>query len=160
VALQPFVGPWPLLQFRNLFTQTVRLLGRVISPSQGRYLHTGQYKRRINAHTDIHASSGIRTPDPCVRTSEDSSCLRPLSYLKISLPFTRSRDPLQYSQKSSIVLSSELSWIQSTPVLRIYYWRICILPCSICLCIPSGLFPLGHSSEIVYRKSDKYQNPL
>jgi hypothetical protein len=25
----PFVGPWSLLQFRNLFTQTVGLLGRV-----------------------------------------------------------------------------------------------------------------------------------
>jgi hypothetical protein len=40
MAVKPFVGPWPLLQFRNFFTQTVRLLGRVISPSQGRYLHT------------------------------------------------------------------------------------------------------------------------
>jgi hypothetical protein len=28
MALQLFVGPWPLLQFRNLFTQTVGLLGR------------------------------------------------------------------------------------------------------------------------------------
>jgi hypothetical protein len=55
MALQPFVGPWPLLQFRNIFTQTVGLLGRVISPSQGRYLHTGQQKHRINAHTGIHA---------------------------------------------------------------------------------------------------------
>jgi hypothetical protein len=31
MALQPFVGPWPLLQFRNHFTQTVGLLGRVIA---------------------------------------------------------------------------------------------------------------------------------
>jgi hypothetical protein len=36
----------------------------VISPSPGRYLPTGQYKHRINAHTDIHALSGIRTHDP------------------------------------------------------------------------------------------------
>jgi hypothetical protein len=49
----------------------------VISPSQGRYLHTGQHKRRINAQTDIHALSGIRTHDPSVRANEDSSCLRP-----------------------------------------------------------------------------------
>jgi hypothetical protein len=27
MALQSFVGPWPLLQFRNFFTQTVELLG-------------------------------------------------------------------------------------------------------------------------------------
>jgi hypothetical protein len=36
MALQPFVGPWPLFQFVELFTQTVGLLGRGISPSQGR----------------------------------------------------------------------------------------------------------------------------
>jgi hypothetical protein len=49
----------------------------VISPSQGRYLYTGQNKHRINAHTDIHALSGIRTQDPGVRASEDSSFFRP-----------------------------------------------------------------------------------
>jgi hypothetical protein len=33
MALQPIVGPWRLLQFRNLFfTQSAGLLGRVISP--------------------------------------------------------------------------------------------------------------------------------
>jgi hypothetical protein len=32
------------------FAQSVGLLGRGISQSQGRYLHTGQHKRRINAH--------------------------------------------------------------------------------------------------------------
>jgi hypothetical protein len=53
----------------------------VISPSQGRYLHAGQHKHRINAHTDIYAMSGIRTHDPSVRVSEDSSCLRLLGYL-------------------------------------------------------------------------------
>jgi hypothetical protein len=57
--LQPFDGPWPLLQFRNLFTQVEGLLGRVISRSQGRYLHTRQHKRRINTHTDIDALIGI-----------------------------------------------------------------------------------------------------
>jgi hypothetical protein len=49
----------------------------VIIPSQSSYLHTGQHKYRINAYTDIHALSGIRTHDPSVRASEDSSCLRP-----------------------------------------------------------------------------------
>jgi hypothetical protein len=42
MALKPFVGPWPLFRFLNLFTQLVGLLGRGISPSQVRYLHTGQ----------------------------------------------------------------------------------------------------------------------
>jgi hypothetical protein len=50
MALQPFVGPWSLFQFRNPFTQTVGLLERVISPSQGRYLHrtTQIHNKRTN----------------------------------------------------------------------------------------------------------------
>jgi hypothetical protein len=42
-------GPWPVYEFLNL-TQLVGLLGRGISPSQGRYLHTEQHKYIINAH--------------------------------------------------------------------------------------------------------------
>jgi hypothetical protein len=67
----------PIIKFRNQFLQTVELLGRVIIPSQGRYLNTGQHKHRINAHTDIHGLSGFRTHDPSVRASEDSSSLIP-----------------------------------------------------------------------------------
>jgi hypothetical protein len=44
-------GPWPLIQYRNHISQTVGFLGRVISPSQGRYLNTGQHKHRINTYT-------------------------------------------------------------------------------------------------------------
>jgi hypothetical protein len=62
--------------FVIFLAETVGLLGRVISPSQGRYLHTGQHKPRIKAHTDIRAVSGIRTYDPSVRACKDSSCLR------------------------------------------------------------------------------------
>jgi hypothetical protein len=49
--LQPLQDPG--LFFSSViisFTQTVRVFGRVMSPSQGRYLYTGQYKRRINTH--------------------------------------------------------------------------------------------------------------
>jgi hypothetical protein len=53
------------LQFLNL-RQSVGLLGRRISPAQGRYL----------TQTDIHALSEIRTHDPSVRTGEDISFLR------------------------------------------------------------------------------------
>jgi hypothetical protein len=42
MALQSFAGPWQLLQF--IFTLSVGLLGRGISQSQGRYLHTGEHK--------------------------------------------------------------------------------------------------------------------
>jgi hypothetical protein len=59
IALQPFVGPWQLFHFLDRI-QSVGLLGRGISPSHGRYLHTEQHKHGINAHnTDIHALSGI-----------------------------------------------------------------------------------------------------
>jgi hypothetical protein len=47
-------GPRPHVQFRNPFLQAIGLLGRVISQSQGRYLHTGQHKHRINAYTYQH----------------------------------------------------------------------------------------------------------
>jgi hypothetical protein len=46
IALQPFVGPWPLFQFLDLSAESVGLLGRGISPSQGRNLHTGQHTNR------------------------------------------------------------------------------------------------------------------
>jgi hypothetical protein len=51
MGLPAHSGPWPLIQFLNHFSQTVGLLGRVISPSQGRYLNTRQHKHRINAYT-------------------------------------------------------------------------------------------------------------
>jgi hypothetical protein len=80
VVLPAHLGPRSLLQFCNNFLQTVGLLGRVISPSQGLYLNTGQHKHRINAYADIHVLSEIRTHDPSVRASKDSTCLRPCGY--------------------------------------------------------------------------------
>jgi hypothetical protein len=76
MALQPFIGPWPLSVSWS-YKQLVGLLRREISPLQGLYLHTEQHKHRINAHnTDIHAFSGIRIHDPSVHAREDSSCIR------------------------------------------------------------------------------------
>jgi hypothetical protein len=43
-------GPWPLFFSFLIYTHSVGFLGRGISPSQGRYLHTEQHKHRINAH--------------------------------------------------------------------------------------------------------------
>jgi hypothetical protein len=58
--------------------QSVGLLGRVISSSQGLYLYTNTEK---HTHTlNIHALGGIGTNDPGFRASEDSACLRPLGY--------------------------------------------------------------------------------
>jgi hypothetical protein len=76
----------PLFSVSWSYTRSVGLLGRGISPSQGLYLHTEQYKHRINAHnTDIHALSGIRTHDPSVRASEDSSCLKVPIHVRVWL---------------------------------------------------------------------------
>jgi hypothetical protein len=50
-------GPWPLTQFRNIFSQKVELLRRVISLSQGHYLNTRQHKHRINSYTYTHQTS-------------------------------------------------------------------------------------------------------
>jgi hypothetical protein len=46
----PLLGPGLFFSFVICFTESVGLLGRVISPSQGRYLHTGQHKHRTNGH--------------------------------------------------------------------------------------------------------------
>jgi hypothetical protein len=58
----PF-GPWTphIRRFLELFRHMVRLLGRVISPSQGLYLHRTTQHRKTR--TNIHALSGIRTHD-------------------------------------------------------------------------------------------------
>jgi hypothetical protein len=60
VGLPANSGPWPLIQFRNHFSQTVGLLGRVISPSQGHYLNTGQHKHRITSY--IHQTFELTIP--------------------------------------------------------------------------------------------------
>jgi hypothetical protein len=74
--------PWnSLFHFSFLdLKQSVGLLGRVMSSSQGLYLYINTEKRTY-AHTlNIHALSGIRTHDPGFRGSEDSACLRTLGY--------------------------------------------------------------------------------
>jgi hypothetical protein len=40
-----------LYQFRNLFYTVGRILWRVISPSQGPYLHLGQHKQNKRTHS-------------------------------------------------------------------------------------------------------------
>jgi hypothetical protein len=49
----PLLGPDLLFSFVIIFIQMVGLVGRVISPSQGRYLHTEQHKHRTNSHTHM-----------------------------------------------------------------------------------------------------------
>jgi hypothetical protein len=46
----PLLGFGLFFSFVIFFTQAVELLGRMVSLSQGRYLHTGQHTQRIKAH--------------------------------------------------------------------------------------------------------------
>jgi hypothetical protein len=64
VALQSLkdLGRLTYRRFLELFRHMVELLERVISPSQGLYLHRTTQHR--NTRTNIHALSGIRAHDP------------------------------------------------------------------------------------------------
>jgi hypothetical protein len=53
------LGPWPLIFSFLIILQTLGLLGRVISSSQGLYRNTGQHKHRINTYT-------YQTSMPCM----------------------------------------------------------------------------------------------
>jgi hypothetical protein len=63
------------LNFVNLFLQLIGRPGRGIGRTKGLHLNAEQHKHR-KTQTHIHASSGIRTHDPSVRVTEDSTCLR------------------------------------------------------------------------------------
>jgi hypothetical protein len=87
-------GPRPLIRFRNHFTQTVALLGRVIIPSQGLYLNTGQHKQNKRIDTpNIHALSGFRAHNPSVRTDADGSSLRWPIHIRVWLASPARRGP-------------------------------------------------------------------
>jgi hypothetical protein len=64
VAVQFLKDPGRLTyrRFLELFRHMVGLLGLVISPSQGLYLHRTKQHRKTR--TNIHVLSGIRTHDP------------------------------------------------------------------------------------------------
>jgi hypothetical protein len=61
--------PWPLLFSFMTILQTVGLLGRVISLSQGLYLNTGQHKHRINTYTHQTSMPYVGF-DPTIPASE------------------------------------------------------------------------------------------
>jgi hypothetical protein len=91
LALQP---PWALASFSVSwsFLQTVGLLGRVISSSQGLYLNIGQTQNKHIHTPNIHALCGIRNYDPSFQDSEDSLCLRPLGCCE-----RRTRELIRYN---------------------------------------------------------------
>jgi hypothetical protein len=82
MALQLFVGPWPLIHFRNLFYTDGMTHWTSDQPVKRPLpIHRTTQTQKKNAHnTDIYALSEIRTHNPNVRASEDSSCLRQRGY--------------------------------------------------------------------------------
>jgi hypothetical protein len=64
------------LQFLNL-RHSLGLLGRVISPTEGRYLHRTTKTQNKRRQTSMTWGGGIWTHDPSVRAGENISCLRP-----------------------------------------------------------------------------------
>jgi hypothetical protein len=80
-------------------TESVWLLGRVISQWSHRTIQT-----QINAHTDIHASNGIRIHDPTVRGSADNSCLWPSGHCdrRLWFKFTRSTNTSGAGRRSAM----------------------------------------------------------
>jgi hypothetical protein len=57
--------------------QTVGLLGRVISPSQGLYLNIGQHRHRINAYTHQTSVICVRF-EPMIPASERAKTIHAL----------------------------------------------------------------------------------
>jgi hypothetical protein len=108
MALQSFCWTFASISVSLSYTQSVGLLGRGISPSQGHYLYT-EHTHRINAHTDIHALCGIRTHDPSVQASEDSSCLRPRGHCDrqinvLAVPIQRQRHAHAFKKKTPLFI--------------------------------------------------------
>jgi hypothetical protein len=101
---------WTLAAFSVSWSssQSVGLLGRGISPSQGRYLHTGQHKHRINAdrYLCLKWDSNRRSN---VRACEDSSCPRPRGHCDRQLSSTPWRNMGEWRYNSTI-FTSELDW--------------------------------------------------
>jgi hypothetical protein len=85
VALQSLtdLGRLTYRRFLELFRHMVGLLGRVISPSQGLYLHSTTQHRKT--WTDIHALSGIRTHDPSNQPVKTHASDRTVTVTGVSL---------------------------------------------------------------------------
>jgi hypothetical protein len=125
MALKLFVGPWPLFSFLILYTVGRTPWTEDQCVPRPLYLHTEQYKHRINAGWHPWLSSGTRTHDPNFRASEDSSChrLRGLCHrLRDSLKRVAIRIP--GSQQIYKMLSPTILACRRLKQLRIAYFDL------------------------------------
>jgi hypothetical protein len=97
-----------------IYTQSVGLLGRRISPLQGRCLHTEQYKHTINAHRhpclEWNPNSG-----PQCSSGEDDSCLRPRGHCDRRRTELHTPDITQLDFQLSTLATKQLP--QTVPVI-------------------------------------------
>jgi hypothetical protein len=121
MSLQPFVGPWPLFEFLDLFTQSVGHLGRGISPSQGRYLHTGQHEHRINAHRHPFLKWDSNRRSQCLRRRRQF-----MPYTARSLWSAHRHTTKQNCAR--LCLLPDSCWILSSLIISRWRWRQNILP--------------------------------
>jgi hypothetical protein len=97
VSLQP---PWALafdFQFHNHFTKgrTPWTSDQLVARPQPKHRTTQTQNKHIHI-PKIHALCAIRTHDPGFRASEDSTCLRPLSYRDRPVPLYSTGNNPQY----------------------------------------------------------------
>jgi hypothetical protein len=106
------LGPSGLFPFRIdlrlWILQTVGLVGRMMVPSQGSYLHRTTQTEEM--WRDIHASIAIRTHDPSAWAGEDISCLRPPGHC--DRPWT-----IMYKKMHSIQLITENFFLRMVFIL-------------------------------------------
>jgi hypothetical protein len=109
-------------RFLELFRHMVALLGRVISPLQGLYLHRTTQHRKTR--TNIHALSGIRTYDPSNQPAKTHASDRTATVTGNCWCFD-----LNYGLYNVSGESSRNRWKKSLHVLRynsdVANWEIC-----------------------------------
>jgi hypothetical protein len=71
----PLLGHGLFFSFVIIFTQTVGLLGRVISLLQSRYLHTGQYKQNKRTHRQSVPRVGFELTMPALERGKNVHAL-------------------------------------------------------------------------------------
>jgi hypothetical protein len=87
--------------------------------------HTTAQTQNKHIHTpNIHALSGIRTQDPSVRASEDSSCLRPLGYCD--------RQLYLLPTLNSLILNEHLGQLRQCKAIQTQHARIDIFMSAAC----------------------------
>jgi hypothetical protein len=111
------------------YSYTVGLLGWVISSSQGLYTQDNTNTEKRTYTPNIHALSAIRTHDPGLRASEDSTCLRPLDYRDRQRILYVSSKPIGPNTDASDLYPEGNRFSFRPPSVLSFVWFSAIHPC-------------------------------